>query len=196
MTFQKLTAPSKLPLRRTLSSLINTDLIPLYNLSSSPIFDHSPYSQGKSRSSCLSWFPYLFQYSGFLSLDSCLSRIWFPFWSCACRFRCHPVLCCVLWGGMARTKQTARKSTGGKAPRKQLATKVGFFCSFGFLTLYFVLQHQDPIVARAIWNHCFENRFLRSLLYRLQGSPLPLRVESRNPTVTVQELLPFGILFS
>ena len=24
---------------------------------------------------------------------------------------------------MARTKQTARKSTGGKAPRKQLATK-------------------------------------------------------------------------
>ena len=32
---------------------------------------------------------------------------------------------------MARTKQTARKSTGGKAPRKQLATKgeamPGFF---------------------------------------------------------------------
>ena len=27
-------------------------------------------------------------------------------------------------GDMARTKQTARKSTGGKAPRKQLATKV------------------------------------------------------------------------
>merc|ERR1719149_594351 len=31
---------------------------------------------------------------------------------CACRHRV-----------MARTKQTARKSTGGKAPRKQLATK-------------------------------------------------------------------------
>jgi hypothetical protein len=30
---------------------------------------------------------------------------------------------------MARTKQTARKSTGGKAPRKQLATKVsGYVC--------------------------------------------------------------------
>ncbi|XP_054242395.1 uncharacterized protein LOC128971030 [Indicator indicator] len=29
----------------------------------------------------------------------------------------------VLLGNMARTKQTARKSTGGKAPRKQLATK-------------------------------------------------------------------------
>jgi histone H3 len=26
-------------------------------------------------------------------------------------------------GSMARTKQTARKSTGGKAPRKQIATK-------------------------------------------------------------------------
>ncbi|OWK59259.1 histone H3 [Lonchura striata] len=30
--------------------------------------------------------------------------------------------CCWCWA-MARTKQTARKSTGGKAPRKQLATK-------------------------------------------------------------------------
>ena len=29
----------------------------------------------------------------------------------------------MLAGNMARTKQTARKSTGGKAPRKQLATK-------------------------------------------------------------------------
>jgi len=27
---------------------------------------------------------------------------------------------------MARTKQTARKSTGGKAPRRQLATKESF----------------------------------------------------------------------
>uniref|UniRef100_A0A453MV00 Uncharacterized protein n=1 Tax=Aegilops tauschii subsp. strangulata TaxID=200361 RepID=A0A453MV00_AEGTS len=27
-------------------------------------------------------------------------------------------------GEMARTKQTARKSTGGKAPRKQLATTI------------------------------------------------------------------------
>jgi hypothetical protein len=32
---------------------------------------------------------------------------------------------------MARTKQTARKSTGGKAPRKQLATKV-------YLLLFFL----------------------------------------------------------
>ena len=35
---------------------------------------------------------------------------------------------------MARTKQTARKSTGGKAPRKQLATKVRFFI-YAFLLL-------------------------------------------------------------
>jgi hypothetical protein len=28
-----------------------------------------------------------------------------------------------LFSAMARTKQTARKSTGGKAPRKQLASK-------------------------------------------------------------------------
>lgn len=31
--------------------------------------------------------------------------------------------CCRKRTAMARTKQTARKSTGGKAPRKQLATK-------------------------------------------------------------------------
>ena len=37
---------------------------------------------------------------------------------------------------MARTKQTARKSTGGKAPRKQLATKVFFFLQlFDFVFL-------------------------------------------------------------
>ncbi|KAB7504818.1 histone H3-like 2, partial [Armadillidium nasatum] len=34
-------------------------------------------------------------------------------------FNCCPATC----NKMARTKQTARKSTGGKAPRKQLATK-------------------------------------------------------------------------
>ncbi|KAF8662972.1 hypothetical protein HU200_055558 [Digitaria exilis] len=34
----------------------------------------------------------------------------------------HP-LACLASDPMARTKQTARKSTGGKAPRKQLATK-------------------------------------------------------------------------
>ncbi|XP_040286854.1 uncharacterized protein LOC120999870 [Bufo bufo] len=39
--------------------------------------------------------------------------------------RRHPTACHQLCGrsAMARTKQTARKSTGGKAPRKQLATK-------------------------------------------------------------------------
>jgi histone H3 len=33
---------------------------------------------------------------------------------------------------MARTKQTARKSTGGKAPRKQLATKGEALVTRGF----------------------------------------------------------------
>jgi hypothetical protein len=39
---------------------------------------------------------------------------------------------------MARTKQTARKSTGGKAPRKQLATKVTIsFHSYRFVSISF-----------------------------------------------------------
>jgi hypothetical protein len=38
---------------------------------------------------------------------------------------------------MARTKQTARKSTGGKAPRKQLATKVRFI-AHGRCDVFFV----------------------------------------------------------
>ena len=44
---------------------------------------------------------------------------------------------------MARTKQTARKSTGGKAPRKQLATKAARKSapSTG-LFLYFSILHQ------------------------------------------------------
>jgi hypothetical protein len=36
---------------------------------------------------------------------------------------------------MARTKQTARKSHGGKAPRKQLATKVYMFEYFWVLVV-------------------------------------------------------------
>ena len=35
----------------------------------------------------------------------------------------HHFTCLISASKMARTKQTARKSTGGKAPRKQLATK-------------------------------------------------------------------------
>ena len=42
---------------------------------------------------------------------------------------------------MARTKQTARKSTGGKAPRKQLATKAARKSapSTGGLFVYFAI---------------------------------------------------------
>ena len=39
---------------------------------------------------------------------------------------------------MARTKQTARKSTGGKAPRKQLATKVSLSIYTYILVVMFV----------------------------------------------------------
>ena len=38
-------------------------------------------------------------------------------------FALHEVIIAAITSNMARTKQTARKSTGGKAPRKQLATK-------------------------------------------------------------------------
>ena len=47
---------------------------------------------------------------------------------------------------MARTKQTARKSTGGKAPRKQLATKgklLRLICCF-----------QQPMKMRAGGSRC------------------------------------------
>ena len=45
---------------------------------------------------------------------------------------------------MARTKQTARKSTGGKAPRKQLATKVSFY--LGFIRTF---------VTYSVFHYCF-----------------------------------------
>lgn len=40
-----------------------------------------------------------------------------------CEFGFAPFSTFLHFSVMARTKQTARKSTGGKAPRKQLATK-------------------------------------------------------------------------
>jgi histone H3 len=50
----------------------------------------------------------------FISLSSYISFLFV--------FSCH-LICYLSKFAMARTKQTARKSTGGKAPRKQLATK-------------------------------------------------------------------------
>lgn len=60
---------------------------------------------------------------------------------------------------MARTKQTARKSTGGKAPRKQLATKVFLF----LLQLYI----STAIKLNEIHDNNFQYQVLR---------PLPLHV--------------------
>jgi len=64
---------------------------------------------------------------------------------------------------MARTKQTARKSTGGKAPRKQLATKVRFFI-YAFLLLGIDIGLKPQL-----------NETLCNLLHRLPASqPRPL----------------------
>ena len=43
---------------------------------------------------------------------------------------------------MARTKQTASKSTGGKAPRKQLATKVEYW----FTDIVHLKYHQSIVL--------------------------------------------------
>ncbi len=55
---------------------------------------------------------------------------------------------------MARTKQTARKSTGGKAPRKQLATKVS--CGEASLGMpqvffYFVVLIWSSLMFELFW---------------------------------------------
>jgi histone H3 len=44
---------------------------------------------------------------------------------------------------MARTKQTARKSTGGKAPRKQLATKAARKSAPATGALFFVVFSRE-----------------------------------------------------
>lgn len=56
---------------------------------------------------------------------------------------------------MARTKQTARKSTGGKAPRKQLATKVSLLAvmdlnmnatdCFSFFCRHYPILYKTPL---------------------------------------------------
>jgi len=48
---------------------------------------------------------------------------------------------------MARTKQTARKSTGGKAPRRQLATKVIvlYFCLYSDLRAQQAARKSAPV---------------------------------------------------
>lgn len=86
---------------------------------------------------------------------------------------------------MARTKQTARKSTGGKAPRKQLATKVCIISQFFEICL-------------VVYNlrSCFYNLELILPCNRLPVSLHPPPVESRSPTVTVLELSLFGMLIN
>lgn len=61
---------------------------------------------------------------------------------------------------MARTKQTARKSTGGKAPRKQLATKAARKSApaTGAAPLYFVPSTESDAVCMPLTTICFTHR--------------------------------------
>lgn len=68
-----------------------------------------------------------------------------------------------LFSQMARTKQTARKSTGGKAPRKQLATKV---CSAEFSNISSLLFIFFWFTTSYISTH-----YLCYLLFVLLGCP-------------------------
>ena len=88
---------------------------------------------------------------------------------------------------MARTKQTARKSTGGKAPRKQLATKVRYrHDSQGFLhlpTSFLFLPHPFFFSAHSLTSRDFFSFFFAVLpslrcspSTRLPASPPPPRV--------------------
>ena len=80
---------------------------------------------------------------------------------------------------MARTKQTARKSTGGKAPRKQLATKAARKVGHILVLRDSVLSADNQMCCPAPAN-CARFPSVRPLL--------PLAV-SRNLIVSVQALL-------
>lgn len=98
---------------------------------------------------------------------------------------------------MARTKQTARKSTGGKAPRKQLATKVscgevslGMPQMFFYFAVFLWSSLMFKLFLDVGWGLASYVLTLQSS--RLQGSlHLPL-VEWRSPIVIALELLPSG----
>lgn len=82
---------------------------------------------------------------------------------------------------MARTKQTARKSTGGKAPRKQLATKVGL------LDVHAVAWSFHSITWRN-WFQLYWSQIGKNPLFRRRESLRHQRVEWRSHIVTVLEL--------
>ena len=78
---------------------------------------------------------------------------------------------------MARTKQTARKSTGGKAPRKQVCTFYGS-CHVGNL---------EPERLIHFFSVVYDLTFtLYSSLPRRRASPLRRRAESRSRIATVR----------
>ncbi len=108
-----------------------------------------------------------------------------------------PNLCFFCSVTMARTKQTARKSTGGKAPRKQLATKVS--CGEASIRMpqmffYFAVLILSSLMFKLFldvgWGLASYVLTLQSS--RLQESLLPPLVEWRSPIVIALELLPSG----
>ena len=91
---------------------------------------------------------------------------------------------------MARTKQTARKSTGGKAPRKQLATKVWTLSLSLSLSLTFDLCQLNK--------HIVEILGFKRMIFNIYRPLVSLHQppeESRSHIVTDLELLLFGMLY-
>jgi hypothetical protein len=93
---------------------------------------------------------------------------------------------------MARTKQTARKSTGGKAPRKQLATKASFssLANLEFSKVFVINYFHSKCASHfdCIFWACFF-LFLLSLLRLHENRHLPL-AEWRSPiAIALEQLL-------
>lgn len=80
---------------------------------------------------------------------------------------------------MARTKQTARKSTGGKAPRKQLATKAARKSapSTGGVKKPHRYRQVSPNECELIDS---QRTFLEHVLRKQQISPINFAIKIRN----------------
>uniref|UniRef100_A0A8C4J813 Uncharacterized protein n=1 Tax=Dromaius novaehollandiae TaxID=8790 RepID=A0A8C4J813_DRONO len=93
---------------------------------------------------------------------------------------------------MARTKQTARKSTGGKAPRKQLATKAARKSA---PATGGVKKTKPPLTAGAVliavvWNHLLLVRALRDNSKTQQETKVQLSAETATVKIREKNTLP------
>ena len=66
---------------------------------------------------------------------------------------------------MARTKQTARKSTGGKAPRKQLATKVIRIISPGWVIVIIIIIIMKIKIYTRTEGNSYQQKQQRTVLF-------------------------------